>query len=113
MAILEATIVVTTPTTTQPQHEHENDFAYTHHPPTETQHWPLGAPDEHLWTPTWCNVISNNKQGQNNNINKTNNVNNNNNNSNNNNINDNNSNSSLRGGSVELLLTLAKPNKKS
>ena len=50
---LTYTIIVTTPTKTQPQHSswvgHENDFA---HPPTQTQHQPLGAPDEHLLTTT-------------------------------------------------------------
>ena len=52
-------LIVTTPTTTQPQHcswvGHENDFAHHHHhppPTTETQHQPLGAPDEHLFTLT-------------------------------------------------------------
>ena len=53
--------IVTTPTTTKPQHSswvgHENDFAHHHHhhptPTTiETKHQPLGAPDEHLLTPT-------------------------------------------------------------
>ena len=40
--------VVTTPTTTQPQHSswvgHENDFAPPIPPPTQTQHQPLWAP---------------------------------------------------------------------
>ena len=49
--------IATTPTTTQPQHSswvgHENDFAHHPPPPTaETQHQPLGAPDEDLLTPT-------------------------------------------------------------
>ena len=53
----ESLDIVTTPTTTQPQHSswvgHASDFAH-HHPPstTETQYQPLGAQDEHLLTTT-------------------------------------------------------------
>ena len=76
----------------QPQQQHNLntavglDMKMTLHTTTttQTQHQPLGAPDEHLLTPTLYGMISNNKQGHNNDIN--------NNNNNNNNINNNNNN---------------------